>query len=91
VSAAPLGYHELNDAMREMWEALGIEVPFSEIVPLPLSNGITSPSPAVQVKKMYYIEDFGQHFLVYFWSWRQPLASCWLKNVADSTPTLFYN
>jgi hypothetical protein len=38
--------------MREMWEALSIEVPFSEIVPLPPSNGITSPSPAVQVKTL---------------------------------------
>jgi hypothetical protein len=89
VSAAPLGYHELNHAMREMWETLRIEVPFSEIVPLPPSDGITSPSPAVQVKKLYYIEDFGLHFLAYFWSWRQALASCWLKNVADSTLTFF--
>jgi hypothetical protein len=40
--------------MREMWEALSIEVPFIEIVPLPPSNSITSPSPAVQVKKLLY-------------------------------------
>jgi hypothetical protein len=86
VSAAPLGYHELNHAMREMWEALSIEVPFSEIVPLPPSNGITSPSPAVQVKKKYYIEDFGLHFLAYYRTWQQALASYWL-NVADSSPT----
>ncbi len=84
MSAAPLGYHELNHAMREMWEALSIEVPFSEIVPLPPSNSITSPSHAVQVKKMYYVEDFG---LAYYWSWQQALATCWLKNVADSTLT----
>ncbi len=91
MSAAPLGYHELNHAMREMWEALSIEVPFREIVPLPLSNGITSPSPAAQVKKMYYIEDFGLHFLAYYWLWQQALASYWLKNVADSTTTFFEN
>jgi hypothetical protein len=43
-----------------MWEALCIALPFREIVPLPrpLSNLISSPSPAVQAKKIYiyYIE-----------------------------------
>jgi hypothetical protein len=33
---------------------------------------------------MYYVEDFG---LAYYWSWQQALATCWLKNVADSTLT----
>jgi hypothetical protein len=60
VSAGPLGYQELNNAMREMWEALSIELPFREIIPLPrpLSNLISSPSPAIQAKKIpiYYIK-----------------------------------